>query len=393
MSDDSDIFDVANILSRTSVELASEHDPARLVQAITDVTVELTGAEFGAFFYNVFNEAGESYMLYSLSGVPRSRFESFPMPRNTAIFGPTFRGDGPVRYDDVRVAPGYGQNPPYHGMPEGHLPVRSYLAVPVTSRSGEVHGGLFFGHSKVGVFSARHEVIVTGLAGIAATAMDNARLFQVQAQMREELKHLNETLEERVNERANELRKQELQFDQLVSGIVDYAVFLLDAEGRVKTWNPGAERIKGYSRDEIIGRHLETFYTPEDREAGVPARALESARQTGRWEAEAWRVRKDGSRFFANVVLDAIRDTKGDVVGFAKVTRDMTERRALEEQLRQSQKMEAIGQLTGGVAHDFNNLLQIIIGNLDTIARNQEDASKRARATENAMRGASAPPP
>src|SRR5690349_19829420 len=126
MTDTTESYDIADILSRTGAALIGELDPERLVQTITDVTVELTGAAFGAFFYNVQNATGESYMLYTLSGVPRSAFESFPMPRNTAIFAPTFRGDrGAVRHDDVLAAPGYGRNPPYHGMPEGHLPVRS----------------------------------------------------------------------------------------------------------------------------------------------------------------------------------------------------------------------------------------------------------------------------
>jgi PAS domain S-box-containing protein len=388
MSETPETLDIADLLSRTGAALAGELDLERLVQGITDVTVDLTRAEFGAFFYNVLGDAGEHYMLYALSGVPRENFSKFPMPRNTEIFGPTFRGEGTVRYDDVQNAPGYGKSAPYFGMPPGHLPVRSYLAVPVISRSGEVHGGLFFGHSEVGIFTERHEIIVSGIAAIAATAMDNARLFRAHESARLELAHLNETLEQRIGARVAELRVQEQRFDRLISGIADYAIFLLDAKGHVQTWNTGAERIKGYQSDEIVGRHLSAFYTAEDRAAGVPELALRTAREVGRFEAEAWRVRKDGSRFFANVVLDAIHDSEGQLLGFAKVTRDMTERRALEEQLRQAQKMEAIGQLTGGVAHDFNNLLTIIIGNLDVLARESDNQARRARATENAMHGA-----
>jgi len=181
---------------------------------------------------------------------------------------------------------------------------------------------------------------------------------------------------------------RQLQFDQLVSGIADYAIFLLDRDGHVVTWNEGAERIKGFRRDEIVGRHFELFYTPEDRAAGVPRHAMETARAHGKFEAEAWRLRKDGSRFFANVVLEAVNDASGELIGFAKITRDMTERRAMEAQLRQAQKMEAIGQLTGGVAHDFNNLLTIIIGNLDILGREPHDAERRRRAIEAAMQGA-----
>jgi PAS domain S-box-containing protein len=181
---------------------------------------------------------------------------------------------------------------------------------------------------------------------------------------------------------------RELQFDQLVSGIADYAIFLLDRDGNVVTWNQGAERIKGYVRADIVGRHFSIFYTPEDRAANVPGQALQTAFSQGKFEAEAWRVRKDGSRFFANVVIDAVHDTSGRIVGFAKITRDMTERRAMEAQLRHAQKMEAIGQLTGGVAHDFNNLLTIIIGNLDVLSRERGDSPRRQRAIEHAMQGA-----
>ena len=140
---------------------------------------------------------------------------------------------------------------------------------------------------------------------------------------------------------------------------------MLDPEGRVSSWNAGAERFKGYAANEIIGEHFSRFYSEEDREAGIPATALETARRDGRFEAEGWRVRKDNSRFWASVIIDPIRNDAGALIGFAKVTRDLTEKRAIEEQLRQSQKMEAVGQLTGGLAHDFNNLLTGISGSLE----------------------------
>ena len=158
--------------------LSAELDLEKLVQAVTDAATELTGAEFGAFFYNLLNEEGASYMLYALSGVPRETFADFPMPRATEIFRPTFLGQATVRIDDVKKDPRYGKSPPYHGMPPGHLPVTSYLAIPVVSRSGDVIGGLFFGHSKAGVFTERHERVVEGIAAQAAVAMDNARLYE-----------------------------------------------------------------------------------------------------------------------------------------------------------------------------------------------------------------------
>jgi PAS domain S-box-containing protein len=200
---------------------------------------------------------------------------------------------------------------------------------------------------------------------------------------------LNDELEQRVAERTRELSRSELQFKELVSGVVDYAIYMLDIDGHIVSWNAGAERIKGYSKSEAIGKHFSMFYTPEDREKRVPWHALTVAETLGKYEAEAWRVRKDGQRFWASVVIDAIYNEAGAVVGFAKVTRDLTERRAIEEQLRQSQKMEAIGQLTGGVAHDFNNLLTVIVGNLETIWRHApaEDGKLR-RAIDQVTRGA-----
>jgi PAS domain S-box-containing protein len=390
---------VLEVLNATGRAISAELDLERMVQAVTDAAVELSHAEFGAFFYNVTNEAGESYTLYTLSGAPREAFYNFPMPRNTAIFEPTFRGRGPVRSDDILKDPRYGKNEPYFGMPKGHLPVRSYLAIPVVSRSTEVLGGLFLGHSKTHVFTERAERLVTALAAQAAVAIDNVRLYQKSQRAEQELQALNEQLEQRAEERATQLALSQSQLAQteqrfrfLVEGVTDYAIFMLDAQGHIVNWNPGAARIKGYDREQIIGRHFSNFYTDEDRTAKVPWKALEIARETGKYEAEGWRVRKDGSRFWASVVINALKHADGHVVGFAKITRDLTERRAAEERSRQAQKMEAIGQLTGGVAHDFNNLLTIIVGNLETVQRQagepSGDLARIRRAADNAMRGA-----
>jgi PAS domain S-box-containing protein len=195
------------------------------------------------------------------------------------------------------------------------------------------------------------------------------------------------------------LLEAERSFRILVQGVTDYAIFMLDTEGCVTSWNAGAQRIKGYAPDEIIGEHFSRFYTAEDLEAGASKRAIETARQTGRYEAEGWRVRKDGTRFWASVVLDAIRDEDGELIGFAKITRDMSDKREAQlrleesrEQLFRSQKMEALGQLTGGLAHDFNNLLTAILGAADLAARNLGDEERLKRMIDgvrnSAQRGA-----
>ena len=185
-------------LNRIAAATIIEQDLEQIVQLVTDAGVALSEAAFGAFFYNVVDKAGESYMLYSLSGIPRDSFARFPMPRNTDVFAPTFGGEGVVRSDDITADPRYGRNAPHRGMPEGHLPVRSYLAVPVVSRDGNVIGGLFFGHPEAGRFSAQHESLMSGLAAQAAIAIENARLIQ-------RVNDANETLEQRVAERTTEL--------------------------------------------------------------------------------------------------------------------------------------------------------------------------------------------
>jgi PAS domain S-box-containing protein len=173
------------ILNRIARTLSSDLDLERIVQSVTDMATELAGAKFGAFFYNVTHRGREAYLLYTLSGAPRAAFEKFGLPRATPVFQPTFHGIGVVRSDDIRQDPRYGKNPPHHGMPSGHLPVVSYLAVPVMSRSGEVIGGLFFGHDRPGVFTEEAEELVIAIAGHAAVAIDNARLF---AAVQEEMK-------------------------------------------------------------------------------------------------------------------------------------------------------------------------------------------------------------
>jgi PAS domain S-box-containing protein len=196
-------------------------------------------------------------------------------------------------------------------------------------------------------------------------------------------------LETALGARTAAPRDSDSRLRMLIEGIVDYAIFMLDSEGIVASWNAGAERIKGYHADEIIGHHVSVFYTEDDRANRAPERALATAVASGKFEAEGWRMRKDGSRFWAMVVIAAIRDDKGALVGFAKVTRDVTERRAAEARMRQAQKMESIAQLTGGLAHDLNNLLTVIFGNLESLeCQLPADRPELQRFAASAARGA-----
>jgi len=192
----------------------------------------------------------------------------------------------------------------------------------------------------------------------------------------------------------SELSKSESQFKTLVEGVTDYALYMLDPTGIVSNWNAGGVRIKGYSADEIVGQHFSRFYTPADQAAGRPARALKTARETGHYEEEGWRVRKDGSFFWASVVIDSIYNDAGQLLGFAKITRDISERKeaqeklmAMQRQLAESQKFDALGQLTGGIAHDFNNLLMIISGSIHMI-RKEVTGEKAVKALQS-IEGAS----
>lgn len=184
------------------------------------------------------------------------------------------------------------------------------------------------------------------------------------------------------------LRASQEQFRLLVEGVTDYAIYMLSPTGEVASWNSGAERIKGYTPAEIIGSHFSRFYTDEDKKTGEPARALETAARVGRYEKEGRRVRKDGTHFWASVVIDAVRSGDGTLIGYAKVTRDVTAQREARQALLQAQKIDAIGQLTGGVAHDFNNLLTAILGSLEMLRKRLPDDPKAHSLIQNATLGA-----
>jgi DNA-binding NarL/FixJ family response regulator len=262
-----DFEDELRILQRVGETLASDLDLKRVVQAATDAGRELSGAGFGAFFYNVLDEKGQSYMLYTLSGAAPEDFSKFPMPRNTCVFAPTFNGEGTLRLHDVTVDERYGKNPPYHGMPPSHLPVKSYLAVSVISRSGVVLGGLFYGHPESGVFTERAERLVEGIAKHAAIAIDNARLFDEAKRARAE----SEAIAERLR-----LAHQAAQ-----AGSFDW---------NIKTgsnhWTPELESMYGLAPGTFPGTQTawEQLVHPEDRESAK--RGVEEAMKNGQFEGE-----------------------------------------------------------------------------------------------------------
>lgn len=186
-------------MNRLSKEVSASLEVEDILQKVTDATTRLIGAAFGAFFYNKIDEQGESYTLYTLSGAPKEAFERFGMPRNTPVFHPTFTGEGIIRSDDITKDPRYGQNPPHYGKPEGHLPVVSYLALPVISKSGTVLGGLFYGHPEAARFSREHETLVSGIVSHAILALDNARLY-------EDIQKLNAKKDEFIGMASHELK-------------------------------------------------------------------------------------------------------------------------------------------------------------------------------------------
>ncbi|WP_077966472.1 PAS domain S-box protein [Ensifer adhaerens] len=302
-------------VDRIAKTIASSLDLDHIVQAVTDAATEIAGAKFGAFFYNLVDPQGERYTLYALSGASRAAFEKFQLPRNTAVFDPTFRGLGVVRSNDIRADPRYGRSAPHFGMPEGHLPVVSYLAVPVVSRSGEVHGGLFFGHDQPGIFAADAEDAVTSIAAHAAIAIDNAHLLKAAAH--------EVTVRRKAEHAAHQLAA-------IVESSED-AILSMDLDGVITSWNAGAERLYGYTVEEAVGRPV-TLLIPSDRQ-GEELEFLEQVRAGNRVDHfETLRQRKDGVLIPISLRISPIRDNAGVVIGASKIARDISERKQAEQQ-------------------------------------------------------------
>ncbi|WP_445504425.1 CHASE domain-containing protein [Microvirga sp. G4-2] len=307
------------VLNRTGAATAAELDLEQVVQTVTDAGVKLTGAQFGAFFYNTVNDRGETYMLYALSGVEREAFSQFPMPRPTAIFHPTFSGEGIIRSADILQDPRYGRNEPHKGMPKGHLPVRSYLAVPVTSRSSEVLGGLLFGHAEPGMFTPEHENLLVGIASQAAIAIDNARLLQDAQRELEERRRAEEGL----RESEGRLRLA-LEAGQLGS-------WELDVAANRRLLSPRSAEIFGVPADELLESEAwQATIHPDDRER-VSA-AFEAALQGGApYRAEFRVLAKDGRERWVSSQAVVHRDRSGTPQRVVGIHQDITERKRWEE--------------------------------------------------------------
>lgn len=339
------------LIVQTGLKLSESYDLQSIVQSATDAGLELCGAQFGAFFYNVLNEAGESYYLYTLAGADREQFAKFPMPRNTAVFDPTFSGTTIVRSGDITRDPRYGKNTPFHGMPEGHLPVCSYLAVPVKTPSGEVLGGLFYGHEKADVFEQSSEDFIIAIAAQAAVAIENARL---RTQLTNRLADL-----EKLQVMQRDASKSKSELAAIVESSDD-AIISKDLNGMIMSWNRAASRILGYASSEMIGQSIlklipEHLYDDEKIIIGK----IKAGERLEHFETV--RLTKSGELLDVALTVSPVRNETGEIIGASKILRDISSRKRMEISLLQAEKIAATGRMAATIAHEINNPLEAVV--------------------------------
>jgi len=339
------------LVVKTGLQLTNSFNLEAIVQSATDAGLQLCGARFGSFFYNVFNEAGESYLLYTLSGVDREKFADFPMPRNTQVFAATFDGTGTIRSPDITKDPRYGHNSPSHGMPNGNLPVRSYLAVPVKSLTGEVLGGLFYGHEEVDVFQQSCETLVAAIAAQAAVAIENTLLREQLNRKITDLQHTQDVLKNG--------HKRLGQLAAIVESSDD-AILSKDLDGTITSWNNAATRILGYTADEIIGQSILTLIPPElHSDEPIIIGKIRAGERIEHFETT--RLAKSGRRLEVSLTVSPIRDENGTIVGASKILRDISRQKRLELSLLQAEKIAATGRMAATIAHEINNPLEAVV--------------------------------
>jgi PAS domain S-box-containing protein len=286
-----------------------------------------------------------------LSGVLRKKFAQFPMPRNTAVFAATFEGSGIVRSGDITKDPRYGHNAPHHGTPEGDLPVRSYLAVPVQTQSGEVLGGLFYGHEKADVFEQEAEALVATIAAQTAIAMENFHLRQ----------QLTRKFEE--SEKGRRYQRESAKRLSEVAAIVessDDAILSKDLTGQIMSWNQAATRILGYSREEMLGSSILRLIPQElHHEEKTILAKIRAGERIDHYETV--RLTKSGKRIDVSLSISPIRDDSGTIVGASKILRDISAQKRTEASLLQAEKIAAAGRMAATIAHEVNNPLEAVM--------------------------------
>jgi len=306
----------------------------------------------------VINAAGESHLLYALSGADSEKLTNFPMPRNTAVFAPAFEGKNVVRSGDIFQDARYGKTSPYLGMPEGHLPMRSYLAVPVKGQSGEILGGLFYGHANKDAFAQDVEDLVATVAAQAAIAIEN---FRLRGELTRKVQELG---------KAEGLQREAATHLAELAAIVessDDAIISKDLNGYIKSWNQAASRIFGYMPEEIIGRSILTLIPKElHSEENMIIGKIRAGERVDHYETI--RLTKHGTRLDVSLSISPIRDASSTIVGASKILRNISDRKKVEKSIIQAEKIAATGRMAATLAHEINNPLEAVV-NLLFLAR------------------------